>query len=202
MARSLRLPLLLPLLLIGCSNDPGTGAAEVKWDRVTCERCRMVLSDRHYSAQVRYLPEGKRRTKVVMFDDIGCATLWLEDKTWKESPETEIWVTDYRSGEWIEARGAYYVKRRLTPMEYGLGAQSEPAPGALDFEAAKAHIVEVEKRFSEHGVHLLERLSEQAARRSEQRVQQEAVGAEADPQRPAAGGLQPEPGTRLPATKP
>jgi hypothetical protein len=184
MARLLWLPvMLLPaLILLGCSNDPGTGAAEVKWDRVTCERCRMVLSDRHYSAQVRYLPEGKKRTKVVMFDDIGCATLWLEDKPWKDNPGTEIWVTDYRNGQWIEARSAYYVKGRLTPMEYELGAQPEPAPGALDFEAAKAHIVEVEKRFSQHGVHLLDRLREQAARRAEQRA--------AEAQQPAAGGGQ------------
>ena len=33
-------------------------------------------------------------------------------------------------------------------MQYGLGAQTEPLPGALDFAAAKSHILEVEARFN------------------------------------------------------
>jgi hypothetical protein len=36
-------------------------------------------------------------------------------------------------------------------MEYGLGAQRDPAPGALGFEQAIAHIYEVERRFSAEG---------------------------------------------------
>jgi copper chaperone NosL len=157
--------LLLLLLLAACSGDPGSGPKEVKWDRDACERCRMVLSDRHYSAQVRVFPEGKR-SKVFFFDDIGCATLWLEDKPWMDDPRTEIWVTDHRKGEWIDARTATYVKEKITPMEYGLGAQTEPAPGGLDFEQAKRHIVEVEERFTIRGVQLLDRLKEQAERRA------------------------------------
>ena len=157
--------LLGSLLLAACSDDPGTGAKSVKWDRDSCERCRMVLSDRVHSAQVRYQPEGKRRSKVLMFDDIGCAVLWLDDKSWKDDPATEIWVTDYRNGNWIDARSAYYVTGRITPMEYGLGALPEEVPGALDFTAAKAHIFDVEKRFNAHGVQLLDRLREQAERR-------------------------------------
>ncbi|MCB1861306.1 MAG: hypothetical protein KDI47_06200, partial [Gammaproteobacteria bacterium] len=54
---------------------------------------------------------------------------------------------------------------KLTPMEYGLGAQSDPAPEALDFEQAKAHVVEVEKRFNIHGVQLLDHLKEQEENR-------------------------------------
>ena len=150
--------------LSGCSGDPGTGPAEIKWDRDACERCRMVLSDRHYSAQVRVFPEGKR-SKVFDFDDIGCATLWLEEQPWKDDPRTEIWVTDHRTGQWIDARSATYVKEKITPMEYGLGAQSEPAPDGLDFEQAKRHIVHVEERFTIRGAQLLDRLKEQAAKR-------------------------------------
>jgi hypothetical protein len=157
--------LLLLLLLGACSGDPGTGPKEVKWDRDACERCRMVLSDRHYSAQVRVFPEGKR-PKVFFFDDIGCATLWLEGKAWDDDPKTEIWVTDHRSGAWIDARTVTYVQEKITPMEYGLGAQPEPAPGGLDFEQAKRHVVEVEERFTARGVQLLDRLKEQAERRA------------------------------------
>ena len=164
--------LLLAILTAGCSNDPGTGPAEVKWDRVACERCRMVLSDRHYSAEVRVHPEGKR-SKVYFFDDIGCAVLWLEGdgKAWADDPKTEIWVKDHRNGEWIDARTATYVEGKVTPMEYGLGAQSDPAPGGMDFAAAKRRIHQVEERFNAHGVQLLDRLREQQRRREEQRKQ-------------------------------
>ncbi len=126
----------------------------------------MVLSDRHYSAEIRVHPPGKR-SKVHFFDDIGCAVLWLEEggREWADDPSTEIWVKDYRTGEWIDARTATYVQGRVTPMEYGLGAQAGPAAEGMDFDAAKRHIHEVEARFNAHGVQLLERLREQRARR-------------------------------------
>ena len=41
-------------------------------------------------------------------------------------------------------------------MEYGLGAQDVPAPGAIDFERAIAHIWEIEKRFNLHGTNVRE----------------------------------------------
>jgi nitrous oxide reductase accessory protein NosL len=157
--------LLLTLLLGACSGDPGAGPKEVKWDRDACERCRMVLSDRHYSAQVRVYPEGKR-SKVFFFDDIGCAILWLEEQPWKADPKTEIWVTEHHSGKWIDARSATYVKEKITPMEYGLGAQTEPAPDGIGFAEARRHVIEVEERFTIRGVQLLDRLKEQAERRA------------------------------------
>ena len=145
--------LLLPMLvlaLLGCSGDPGTGPLDVKWDRQTCERCRMVLSDRKHSAQVR-IPQAEGRSRVLFFDDIGCAVIWLEDKPLRDDPRTEIWVTEWQGGAWIDARKAHYLTGQVTPMEYGLGAQVEPAPGSIDYAAAKAHIFEVERRFNIHG---------------------------------------------------
>ena len=162
----------LLLLLSACGGAPDTGPAEVKWDRTTCERCRMVVSDRKHAAQVRYLPENKKRSRVMHFDDIGCAVIWLEDKPWKDDPKTEIWVTDRHTGEWLDARSATYIKGDLTPMEYGLGAQAESASDGLDFEQASAHIFDVEKRFNIHGVNLLSRLQErQQARESGEQEQ-------------------------------
>lgn len=143
----------LMIVIASCTGDPGTGPVDVKWDRDTCERCRMVLSDRLHSAQVRGGPAGEK-AKVYKFDDIGCAVIWLEDKAWKDDPGTEIWVTEHQSGEWLNARKAFYMKGELTPMEYGLGAQLESAPGALNFAQAKEHIFAVEARFNVHGSHL------------------------------------------------
>lgn len=146
-------------LLVGCFNEPTTGAVEVKWDRHTCERCRMVLSDPVHSAQVRYKnPQGK--SIVHLFDDIGCAALWLAVQKDIDMATTEIWVTDHRNGQWIDARQATYVKGHVTPMEYGLGAQSEPAEKGLTYDQAVAHIMAVEKQFNLHGQALQQQLQE------------------------------------------
>ncbi|MBW9260733.1 MAG: nitrous oxide reductase accessory protein NosL [Candidatus Thiodiazotropha sp. (ex. Lucinisca nassula)] len=152
-------------MLVACTGDTGSGPKEVKWDRDACERCRMVVSDRYHAAQIRYFPPDKKRSEVAMFDDIGCATLWLAKQPWEDDPNTEIWVADHRTGDWIDATKATYVTGNLTPMEFGLGAQLETAPGGLNFEQAKQHIIKVEKRFDHHGVHLMERLKQQARHR-------------------------------------
>ncbi len=158
MAKALVLLGLL-LLLVGCSGDPGTGPTEVRWDRDACERCRMVLSDRMHSAQVRGGPkEGKSR--VYTFDDIGCAVIWLDAQPWKDNPAVEIWVNDHRDGKWIDARKAWYVTGNNTPMAYGLGAQDEPADGALTFSEARKHIYDVEDRYNTHSDHLYEPLGQ------------------------------------------
>jgi copper chaperone NosL len=143
--------LLALLLLLGslagltACVDSGTGPAAVKWDRVVCERCRMVLSARDYSAQIRGFNAEDKSTPH-FFDDIGCALIWLDQQPWRDDPRTEIWVNDWRNGAWIDARTAYYFKGKETPMQYGLAAQSEPLPGALSFADAKIHILEVEAR--------------------------------------------------------
>jgi len=154
-ARTLTAALALSCLavLASCGGEPATGPVAVKWDRVACERCRMVLSDRHHAAQVR-VKDPNGRSDVFFFDDIGCAVIWLGDKPWRDDPRAEIWVNDWRSGEWIDARAASYLIGQETPMQYGLGAQSEPAEAALDYAAAKAHIFDVGRRFNRPGGNL------------------------------------------------
>jgi len=134
----------------GCGGDPGTGPVEVKWDRAACDRCRMVLSDRMHSAQIR-IQEADGRPRVYLFDDIGCALVWLDDKPWRDDPSTEVWVNDWRTGAWIDALAASYVPGQETPMQYGLGAQAEPADGSFAFAGARARIFEIERRYNVHG---------------------------------------------------
>ncbi len=139
-------------LLLGACGDPGAGPVDLRWDRVACERCRMVLSDRHHAAQVR-VPEGGGRSRVHAFDDLGCALIWLDDKPARDDPTTEIWVNDWRTGDWIDARQASYVPGQVTPMEFGLGAQPDPAPGTLTFEQARTRVLEMERQHKTHGAH-------------------------------------------------
>ena len=136
-------------LLAGCSAEPQTGPGEVRWDRETCERCAMAVSDPGYSAQVRGGAAGGR-SKLYKFDDIGCAVLWLEQQSWKDDPATEVWVNSHRDGEWIDARNAWYVTGKITPMDYGLGAQREKTDDSIDFTQAVERIHEKEKQLNSH----------------------------------------------------
>ncbi len=167
MWRSITLMVLL-LLLAACDGEPQTGPIDVRFDRDTCAHCRMVLSDPRFVAEVRYFPAGKR-SRVAKFDDIGCAVIWLQQQDFADNAKTEIWVADHRNKKWIDARTATYVPMKSTPMEYGLGAQSDSAANGLTFEQAKKKIAEVEERFNVHGLQLQDRLREQARQRESNR---------------------------------
>ena len=146
------LVLILLLLTGGCSRNNDTGPGKIRWDREVCERCAMAISDPRYAAEVRGGPAGEK-TKLYKFDDIGCAVIWLDKQPWKNDSRTEVWVNDFRDGSWIDARKAAFIKGKTTPMDYGLGAQSAPAKDTLNFEQAKAHIHEVDKRLNRKHMH-------------------------------------------------
>ena len=141
--------LLAVLFLAACSSEPKTGRGEVRWDKEACARCIMAVSDHHFSAQVRG-GEAGRKTKLHFFDDIGCAVLWLEEQPWREDSRTELWVTDYKSGAWLNAFTASYVTGNITPMDYGLGAQTGAqtgaATGTLNYDQAVQEVHDRENR--------------------------------------------------------
>ena len=140
------------LILLGCS-EPTSGPVEVKWDRDSCERCRMVLSDRNHSAQVRGGPENGK-SRVYKFDDFGGAVLWLADKPWKDDAKTEIWVNDHRDGRWIDARKAWYISGQVTPMEFGLGAQDSEVENGMNYADAVDYIHARQRKFNQPGAKL------------------------------------------------
>jgi len=136
-------PLALALSACGKSEWP-EGMAEVNWDRETCPRCSMVISDRRFAAQLR----GGPKNMVVKFDDIGCLTFWIRDnlKTypWLDDPATRMWVADVTSqGKeviWLDPRQAHYVTR-TSPMGYNFGAVAHPQTGSLDFAGMRQHVL-------------------------------------------------------------
>ena len=129
------------LFLAACSREPETGPVELKWDRDTCKRCSMAISDRNYAVQVR----GGPKSKVFKFDDLGCAVHWLKDQPWGNDPTTEIWVADFRNGKWLDARVARYVVGKTTPMGYGYGASSEALPGSIGFDEVSKQLLAKDK---------------------------------------------------------
>jgi nitrous oxide reductase accessory protein NosL len=83
-----------------------------------CARCVMVVSDRHNTTQVINPKNGK----TYMFDDIGCMVLWFDEENINWEKDAIIWITDVNSGEWIDARKAFYDTQNITPMAYGFSA--------------------------------------------------------------------------------
>ena len=146
------LPSFFFIIVSACSPQELTGPGEVRWDRETCTRCNMAVGDRYFAAQIRGASAGEK-SRLYKFDDIGCAVIWLDKQSWKDDARTEIWVADHRNGEWIDAREAFYVTAKISPMNYGLGAQAEAVEAALDFSQAIAHINKAESEHHRHGGH-------------------------------------------------
>ena len=117
--------------------------AEIKWDRDTCIRCSMVISDRRFAAEMR----GGEKNIVFKFDDIGCAVFWMRDKQkdypWLTDPATRFWVADVAgSGDrWLDARKAHYAGGRLSPMGYNYGARAYAEAGDIDFAEMRQHVL-------------------------------------------------------------
>ena len=135
--------LFLILSFIGCEKN-SSGIAKMHWDRDMCERCKMAISDRKFAVQIINPKTGK----VYKFDDIGCAVLWLKEEKIPWANEAKIYVTDAKSGKWINAKSAKYADDLITPMAYGFGAYSKdtvPKDKKLyDFNYTKAKIFKIE----------------------------------------------------------
>jgi len=122
---------LLVGLLTAC-GESGDGPAPVAWDRQACARCRMLVSDPHYAAQL-HAASGT----IYHFDDPGCLLLHRA-----EHPEIRVratWFHHVREDRWVKGeRVAFVPVDEPTPMAYGLGAveRSEAPADALDPEAA------------------------------------------------------------------
>ncbi|MQM30449.1 MAG: protein NosL [Candidatus Accumulibacter phosphatis] len=137
-------PCFRPLLSVGaawslaaCSGEPSSGPIQIHWDRDADPRCGMIISDKRFAAQIRD-PQGK----VWKFDDIGCAMFWLSQRPFnEETPNTEIWVADYRMGGWIDARQAHYLPGKKSPMGYQFAAVARPEADAVSYQEMKERIL-------------------------------------------------------------
>ena len=133
-------PLAAMLAACGRTTMP-EGMVEIKWDRDTCMRCKMALSDRRFAAQVRGGPKDEN----FKFDDIGCVAFWLRDQPWSKDAATRIWVADVGSRgdamQWLDAKKAQYIGGKSSPMGYNFGAVAAAQAGSLDFETMREHVL-------------------------------------------------------------
>lgn len=108
-----------------------TGPVPVPWDRAACARCRMLVSDPSFAAQLQ-LESGD----VLFFDDPGDLLLYLDEN----DPDTHaVWLHHVDEDRWIPRARVAFVPRRPTPMGFGLGAVEEGFAGdALSWEEALA----------------------------------------------------------------
>ncbi len=130
---------------LGCEKKPPGSAVKMHWDRDMCERCKMAISDRKFAVQII----NPKTDKAYKFDDIGCAILWLDEEKIPWRDQAKIWITDAKTGEWIDAKEAKYTDDSITPMAFGFAAYSDKtAPKnkkLLDFKEVKKLIFEIEK---------------------------------------------------------
>lgn len=142
----LLLSFIILFLLYGCDSKVSMDAKKVHWDRDMCERCKMVLSDRKFSAQVIHPETGRKYA----FDDIGCVILWFKEDRIAWADRAVIWVNDAKTGAWIDARKAWYDVENITPMAYGFGAhvaKESIAKGQeiVDFDEVTRRVIKIGK---------------------------------------------------------
>ncbi len=92
--------------------------------------CAMTIVSENHACEA-ISPSGK----TWFFDDIGCLVNWLEDKDFKE--EAVLWTHAEDTGNWIDAKKAWYVRTDPTPMHYGFGAREHQEKETIDFETMR-----------------------------------------------------------------
>jgi nitrous oxide reductase accessory protein NosL len=90
-------------------------------------QCKMIIQDDKYAAQA-IASNGN----TWFFDDIGCLTLWLKDKDFKDN--AKLYVHSIDTNRWIDAKKAYYSIDESTPMHYGFGAYEHKKGNMINFE--------------------------------------------------------------------
>ncbi len=129
-----------------CEKKDPLAIEKVHWDRDMCARCVMVVSDRHNTVQIKNPKTGKK----YMFDDIGCTILWFKQEKIHWQDKAKIWITDFKSGDWIDARDAFYDTQNITPMSYGFSAHKskktiKKGQEIIDFKEVSRRVIKIGK---------------------------------------------------------
>ena len=136
-------PLAAALSACGSKGDWPAGMVPITWDRDTCARCSMAISDCRFAAELR----GGDKGTVFKFDDIGCAVIWIANRRaehpWLADAATRFWVADAggKGDRWLDARTSHYGGGAMSPMGYNFSARAHAEAGSLDYAAMAAHVL-------------------------------------------------------------
>ncbi len=135
------------LFILGCEQKNANGMKKVHWDRDMCERCKMIISERHFAVQIVNEDTNKRK----MFDDLGCAIIWFEEENIPWFDKAKIFINDASDGSWIDARTALYTQNNRTPMGYGISAYTKNSlpkdKESITFNQARKILIDVDLEY-------------------------------------------------------
>lgn len=122
--------ILLAALVVGaCASGPAPPAT-VALGEDACAHCRMTVVSPSTAAQI-----ARRGDEPVFFDEIGCLRDYLGAHP--TPGDAVIYVTDHRTGEWVDTRTAVFTKTSTsTPMGSGLLAHADTVSRDADPAAA------------------------------------------------------------------
>lgn len=105
------------LVVASCGDNSDRGPETIYYGEDVCERCQMIISDQKFAAQ--YITPSGKASK---FDDTGCMIEFIINNEKISDNKFNIFVIDYTTGHWINARQSYfsYSKSVKTPMNYGI----------------------------------------------------------------------------------
>ncbi len=119
--------LLLIWGLNACDSNTDQRPLDIVWGRDIGESSSMVISDPRYAAQV-IEKSGRGR----LFVEIGTAIHYVAANKNKES--LKIWVNDFNSHEWIDARSANWMSGfKGSPMGFGYRAYQKGKINGIPF---------------------------------------------------------------------
>ena len=108
------------------------GPQPIGWDRESCTECHMLISDRHFAAQLQ-AADGAIRN----FDDPGCLMLYVGHQ---HTRLHAIYFLDSKSGQWLKSEETGFVRSTGSPMGRGVAAVRKTLPGALSYAQALKNI--------------------------------------------------------------
>lgn len=113
MLRFTLIAFVIGLTATGCGSKD-EGLPRIRYGEETCDRCRMIISEKRFAAAYRTESGALRK-----FDDLGCAALHQKEQ---EETIAQFWGYDYEETGWLEVKQAFLVhsSELLTPMGYGI----------------------------------------------------------------------------------
>lgn len=109
-------------VLAGACGGGGDKPPDIAYGRDTCAECHMIISEPRFAAAYRTSDGTERK-----FDDIGDMVAFGVRQNQLDG--SKVWVHDFETEEWLDARTATYVAGDAgaidTPMGRGVLAFSE-----------------------------------------------------------------------------